>query len=108
MAAYDAEKFKTTGDQPMTRLRHYLLTALLSSAFALLAAPAHTLASSTSSAKESTAKKPKKEKKAKGQKAGSVTFYEGSGETRPERERRLMRECKGRSNSGLCEGYARP
>jgi hypothetical protein len=92
----------------MTHLRHCLLTALLSAGIAFLAAPANTLASSTSSAKESTAKKPKKEKKAKGQKAGGVTFYEGSGETRRERERRLTRECKGRSNSGLCEGYARP
>jgi hypothetical protein len=108
MAAYDAERFKTTGDQPMTRLHHYLWTALLSAAITLLAAPAHTLASSTSNAKESTAKKPKKEKKAKGQKAGSITFYEGSGETRAERERRLMRECRGRPNSGLCEGFARP
>jgi hypothetical protein len=92
----------------MSHLRHCLLTALLSASIALLAAPASTLASSTSSAKESTAKKPKKEKKAKAQKAGGVTFYEGSGETRSERERRLMRECKGRPNSGLCEGFARP
>jgi hypothetical protein len=92
----------------MTHLRHCLLTALLSASMAFLAAPANTLASSTSSAKESTAKKPKKEKKAKGQKAGSVTFYEGSGETRAERERRLKRECRGRPNSGLCEGFARP
>ncbi|MBS7809138.1 hypothetical protein [Variovorax sp. PCZ-1] len=54
------------------------------------------------------AKKPKKEKKAKGSKGGGVTFYEGSGETRAERDKRLTRECRGRSNSGLCEGYARP
>ena len=54
------------------------------------------------------AKKPKKEKKASGKKGGGVTFYEGSGETRAERERRLMRECKGRPNAGLCEGYANP
>jgi hypothetical protein len=54
------------------------------------------------------AKKPKKEKKAKGKKGGGVTFYEGSGETRAERDKRLTRECRGRSNSGLCEGYTRP
>lgn len=54
------------------------------------------------------AKKPKKEKKAKAQKGGGVSFYEGSGETRGERDKRLTRECRGRSNSGLCEGYARP
>jgi hypothetical protein len=54
------------------------------------------------------AQKPKKEKKASGKKGGGVTFYEGSGETRAERDKRLMRECKGRPNAGLCEGYANP
>jgi hypothetical protein len=60
------------------------------------------------SGKASTAKKPKKEKKAKGKKGGGVTFYEGNAESRSERERRLMRECKGRPNAGACEGYTRP
>ena len=30
----------------------------------------------------------------------------GNGETIPERDRRLLRECKGRPNAGACEGYA--
>lgn len=30
----------------------------------------------------------------------------GNGETVQERERRLLRECKGRPNAGACEGYA--
>jgi len=30
----------------------------------------------------------------------------GNGETIPQRDRRLMRECKGRPNAGACEGYA--
>jgi len=30
----------------------------------------------------------------------------GNGETVPERERRLLRECKGRPNAGACAGYA--
>ena len=30
----------------------------------------------------------------------------GNGETQPERDRRLLRECKGRPNAGACEGYA--
>lgn len=38
------------------------------------------------------AKKPKPEK--------------GNGETVPERERRLLRECKGRPNAGACAGFA--
>jgi hypothetical protein len=31
----------------------------------------------------------------------------GHGETVQERERRMMRECKGRPNAGACEGYVR-
>lgn len=30
----------------------------------------------------------------------------GYGETVAERDRRLLRECKGRPNAGACEGYA--
>lgn len=33
-------------------------------------------------------------------------FNKGSGETTPERDRRLLRECKGRPNAGACLGYA--
>ena len=66
----------------------------------------HVTASSTL-AQSNQPKKPKKEKKAKAKKGGGVSFYEGSGETRAERDKRLTRECKGRPNSGLCEGYTR-
>jgi hypothetical protein len=55
-----------------------------------------------------SAKKPKKAKKAKGAKGGGVTFFDGSAENRSERDKRLLRECKGRPNAGACEGYARP
>lgn len=55
------------------------------------------------------AKKPKKQKKAKAKPGGGpVTFYEGSAESRSERDKRLSRECRGRPNAGACEGYARP
>jgi hypothetical protein len=50
----------------------------------------------------------KKPKKAKGKKGGGVTFLDGSAENRSERDKRLMRECRGRPNAGACEGYARP
>ena len=58
------------------------------------------------------AKKPRKEKKARasgkvGKGASNVHFFDGSAESTRERERRLTRECKGRSNSGVCEGYTR-
>ena len=29
----------------------------------------------------------------------------GPAETRPERDKRLQRECKGKPNAGACEGY---
>jgi hypothetical protein len=73
-----------------------------------LKTPVFQASTSNKSTQGSTAKKPKKEKTAKGKKGGGVTFYEGSAESRSERDKRLTRECRGRSNSGLCEGYARP
>jgi hypothetical protein len=99
----------------------HLLRSLLLAALFFIAVGAHSAwaqplfplkfpvlqASSSALTSSGQAKKPKKEKKAKGKKGGGVTFYEGSGETRGERERRLMRECKGRPNSGVCEGYTR-
>jgi hypothetical protein len=50
--------------------------------------------------------KPRKSRAAKKGK-GNITFSDGSAESRSERDRRLSRECKGRSNSGVCEGYTR-
>jgi hypothetical protein len=70
--------------------------------------PTWQAASSGKSNEGRQAKKPKKEKKTKGKQGGGVTFYEGSAESRSERDRRLTRECKGRPNAGACEGYARP
>jgi hypothetical protein len=56
---------------------------------------------------ETGPKKPRKVKAAKKSKGGGVSFHDGSAESRSERDRRLSRECKGRSNSGVCEGYTR-
>ena len=56
---------------------------------------------------ETGSKKPRKTKAAKKSKGGGVSFHDGSAESRSERDRRLSRECKGRSNSGVCEGYTR-
>ena len=44
---------------------------------------------------------------ARAQRLGKTKFDQGSAETTRERERRLLRECKGRPNAGACEGYAR-
>jgi hypothetical protein len=86
---------------------------LLSSSWALAGWSASPALSSVGggwslSAKSDTGtSKPRKPRAAKGSKGGTVTFDRGSEESRSERDHRLKRECKGRSNSGLCEGYTR-
>jgi hypothetical protein len=64
-------------------------------------------APSISAKAENGTKKPRKKSAGKKSKGGGVTFHDGSAESRSERDRRLKRECKGRSNSGVCEGYTR-
>jgi hypothetical protein len=64
-------------------------------------------ATQISAKSETGSKKPRKTKAAKKSKGGGVSFHDGSAESRSERDRRLSRECKGRSNSGVCEGYTR-
>lgn len=55
-------------------------------------------------AKESTTTTaPRKVHKVKPPKTPVNTGY---GETRAERDRRLLRECHGKPNAGACEGYA--
>jgi hypothetical protein len=39
--------------------------------------------------------------------AGSGGAYAGSAETQRGRDRRLMRECRGAVNAGVCQGYTR-
>ncbi len=74
----------------------------------VLAAQANGTKNGSEAKKPKSEKKQKKEKKEKAKKGGGVTFHEGSAESRAERDRRLTRECRGRPNAGLCEGYARP
>lgn len=68
------------------------------SAAALIAALLMTVAlSATATEKEVPKKKPSR-----------VTFVKSSSaETPSERERRLIRECRGRPDAGACLGYAR-
>lgn len=44
--------------------------------------------------------------KARKAKAPKTPVNLGYGETRAERDRRLLRECQGKPNAGACEGYA--
>ena len=45
-------------------------------------------------------------KKPKQPKAPKPSTDKGSAESKPERDKRLLRECRGRPNAGACEGYA--
>ena len=48
----------------------------------------------------------KAKKKNKTKPVAEPVQYAPSGEAMPAREKRLMRECKGRPNAGACLGYA--
>ncbi len=50
--------------------------------------------------------KPAKARKAKAGKAPKPPSDKGSGENKAERDKRLLRECRGKPNAGACEGYA--
>ncbi len=53
-----------------------------------------------------TDKPTKKPKQAKQTKAPKPPTDKGSAESKSERDKRLIRECRGRPNAGACEGYA--
>jgi hypothetical protein len=46
-------------------------------------------------------------KKAKSQRVAKPKQEGGSAESAKDRERRLLRECRGRPNAGACEGFTR-
>jgi hypothetical protein len=49
---------------------------------------------------------PAKPKKAKKAKAPQPPTTPSTGENKSERDKRLLRECRGKTNAGACEGYA--
>ena len=50
--------------------------------------------------------KPIKAKKSKQAKAPKQPVSPNTGESKGERDKRLLRECRGKANAGACEGYA--
>ncbi len=50
--------------------------------------------------------KPAKAKKPKQSKAPKPPVSSSSGESKAERDKRLLRECRGKANAGACEGFA--
>ena len=57
-------------------------------------------------AETSTSSTPPRARKAKAPKGPKVPPHHSQGETRKERDQRLLRECRGKPNAGACEGYA--
>jgi hypothetical protein len=53
-----------------------------------------------------SADKPAKAKKPKQARAPKPPAPPGTGENKAERDKRLLRECRGKTNAGACEGYA--
>ena len=47
-----------------------------------------------------------KAKKPKQAKAPKPPVNPGTGESKAERDKRLLLECRGKANAGACEGYA--
>ena len=90
-----------------SRLAHKLSGALASTtlALALWGLASHSAAVETFTA-TTGADKPAKTKKPKQAKAPKPPTDKGSGENKGERDKRMLRECKGRPNAGACEGYA--
>jgi len=80
---------------------HHILKLIQAYAMAcgLCIAPATEAADSTTTSSPPTAK-------ARKAKAPKPPVDKGYGENRVERDKRLQRECRGKPNSGACEGYA--
>ena len=77
------------------------IAAFLACALFAQAADATVLQDHSSAVQPANAKA-KAKKKAGGK---APKFIPGSAETTAERDRRLLRECKGRVNAGACAGY---
>lgn len=88
-----------------------LFCALVSCAVTAVAASAQVQSAQPKPSKSTqvvNAELPSKKAKKKSQTkpAAEPAQYAPSGEALPAREKRLLRECKGRPNAGACLGYA--
>jgi cell division septation protein DedD len=96
----------TTKDRETAMNARHLSSMLASLGWGLclLAMPPASAAADSFMAVTSAEKpaKPQKPKAAKPPKPAPS----GSGESKAERDKRLLRECRGKANAGACEGYA--
>ena len=89
------------------KTRHSASTLIsLGLGLGLLAAVPASWATDNFTAVTATDKPAKKAKKPKQTKAPKPPTDKGSAESKSERDKRLIRECRGRPNAGACEGYA--
>ena len=88
-------------------LAHKIFRTLANTTLALtlLGLASHSVALETFTA-TTGADKPAKGQKPKAAKAPKPPSDKGSTEGKAERDKRLLRECRGRPNAGACEGYA--
>jgi hypothetical protein len=96
----------TTARGTAMNTRHWI-SALASAALGLcwlVIAPASHAADNFTAVTASD--KPTKAKKPKQSKAPKPPVSSGSGESKAERDKRLLRECRGKANAGACEGFA--
>jgi len=98
---------RTTTDRETDMLTRHLplmIFYVLSGLCLLTLSPACVAADNfTAITSASTANKPAKAKKSKAPKPPSSP---GSGESQADRDKRLLRECRGKANAGACEGFA--
>ena len=90
---------------PRTSTLTAMALAVAAASLASLVSPRASAATehfSATTGTDNVAKPPKKRKA----KAPQRPLNKGSGENKAERDKRLMRECQGKPNSGACEGYA--
>lgn len=78
-------------------IRHTLGWLVTAALLVTAGPPPSALAADGSQPSTSKARKPK---------APKPPTDRGPAETRAERDKRLLRECRGRPNAGACEGYA--
>jgi hypothetical protein len=97
----------TTKDRETAMSKRHLLSWLASVGWGLglLAMPPASAAADnfTAVTAADTPTKAKKPKKAKAPKPPSTP---STGESKAERDKRLLRECRGKANAGACEGFA--
>lgn len=86
--------------------RHWMtaLTSVCFGLFGLAIAPASHAADNFTAV--TAADKPVKAKKPKQSKTPKPPTNPSTGESKAERDKRLLRECRGKANAGACEGFA--